>query len=252
LLESYYESPLVSGLFLPKVLPIMMLHVPEILAGETLRQLRVELDATLLTDEWSQGAVTSGEQATQRKQNRQLTAGSAAGSRLGSMVASALEQHPLFVSAALPQHVLPPLFNCYEGGGRYGNHVDSAIQRDASRHARARTDVSVTVFISQPEEYDGGELIIEDTYGTHEVKLPAGDAILYPSTSLHRVEAVTRGRRLAAVTWVQSMIRDDWRRSMLFNLDMTILRLRQQLGDSDDVVALTSHYHNLLRQWADM
>lgn len=230
----------------------MMLHVPEVLAGEALKQLRDELQATLLTAEWSQGVATSGQQATQRKQNRQLTAGSATGDRLGAMVSAALEQHLLFVSAALPAHILPPLFNCYEGGGHYGSHVDSAIQRDAGRHARARTDVSVTVFISEPGEYEGGELIIEDTYGTHEVKLPAGDAILYPSTSLHRVEPVTGGRRLAAVTWVQSMIRDDWQRSMLFNLDMTILRLRQQLGDSEDVVALTSHYHNLLRQWADL
>jgi PKHD-type hydroxylase len=230
----------------------MMLHVPEVLGSEALKQLRDELQTSLATAEWSQGAVTSGEQATQRKHNRQLTAGSVAGDRLGAVVKAALDQHPLFVSAALPQHILPPLFNCYEGGGHYGNHVDSAIHRDASRQARVRADVSVTVFLSQPEEYAGGELIIEDTYGTHEVKLPAGDAILYPSTSLHRVEPVTRGRRLAAVTWVQSMVRDDWQRSMLFNLDMTILRLRQQLGDSEDVVALTSHYHNLLRQWAEL
>jgi PKHD-type hydroxylase len=229
-----------------------MLHVPEVLAGEALQQLRAELDASLLTAEWSQGAATSGQQATQRKQNRQLTAGSATGNKWGPLVNSALERHLLFVSAALPHHILPPLFNCYEGGGHYGNHVDNAIQRDPGRHARVRTDISVTVFLSQPQEYQGGELIIEDNYGTHEVKLPAGDAILYPSTSLHRVEAVTHGRRLAAVTWVQSMIRDDWQRAMLFNLDMTILRLRQQLGDSEEVVALTSHYHNLLRQWADL
>ena len=168
------------------------------------------------------------------------------------MVTAALERHLLFVSAALPHHILAPLFNCYEGGGHYGNHVDNAIHLDARRQERARTDVSITVFLSQPDEYDGGELLVEDTYGTHEVKLPAGDAILYPSTSLHRVEPVTRGRRLAAVTWVQSMIRDDWRRAMLFNLDMTILRLRQELGDSEDIVALTSHYHNLLRQWAEL
>jgi PKHD-type hydroxylase len=226
----------------------MMLHVPDVLPGEALKQLRDEL----LVADWSQGAGSAGQQATQRKNNRQLTASSAVGNKLGAMVVAALEQHPLFVSAALPQHVLPPLFNCYEGGEHYGSHVDSAIQRDAGRQARARTDVSVTVFLSHPEEYDGGELIVEDTYGTHEVKLPAGDAILYPSTSLHRVEPVTRGKRIAAVTWVQSMVRDDWQRSMLFNLDMTILRLRQQLGDSEDVVALTSHYHNLLRQWADL
>lgn len=230
----------------------MLLHVPEVLTGEALAQLRAELQSSLSTNEWSQGVATSGQQATPRKQNRQLLAGSVTGDKLAPLVSVALERHPLFVSAVLPRHVLPPLFNCYEGGGHYGNHVDNAIQRDAGRHERARTDVSVTVFLSDPGEYDGGELIIEDTYGTHEVKLPAGDAILYPSTSLHRVEAVTKGRRLAAVTWVQSMVRDDWRRSILFNLDMTILRLRQQLGDSDELVALTSHYHNLLRQWVEL
>ncbi|MEY4640104.1 MAG: hypothetical protein RLZZ227_98 [Pseudomonadota bacterium] len=226
----------------------MMLHVPEVLDAATLQHLR---DA-LLAAEWSPGSSTSGQQATQRKQNRQLPPGSAVAGSLGSIISTALERHPLFVSAALPHHVLPPLFNCYEGGEHYGNHVDSAIQRDAGRQERARTDVSITVFLSPPAEYAGGELVIEDTYGTHEVKLPAGDAILYPSTSLHRVEPVTHGQRLAAVTWVQSMVRDDWRRSMLFNLDMTILRLRQQLGDSEELVALTSHYHNLLRQWAEL
>lgn len=230
----------------------MMLHVPEVLSGEALAELRDALQASLLTSEWSQGVATSGQQATQRKQNRQLTASTAAGSKWGATITAALEQHPLFVSGALPRHTLPPLFNCYDGGGHYGNHVDNAIQHDASRLAKVRTDVSVTVFISQPDEYDGGELIIEDTYGVHEVRLPAGDAILYPSTSLHRVEPVTRGRRLAAVTWVQSMIRDDWQRAMLFNLDMTILRLRQKLGEAEEVVALTSHYHNLLRQWAEL
>lgn len=230
----------------------MMLHVPEVLTGDALEQLRTELQATLSGGAWTQGAATSGEQATQRKQNRQLTIASAAGAKLGTLVSAALERHPLFVSAALPRHVLPPLFNCYEGGGHYGNHVDNAIQRDATSHLRTRTDVSVTVFLSNPAEYDGGELVVEDSYGTHDVKLPAGDAILYPATSLHRVEPVTRGTRLAAVTWVQSMVRDDWRRSMLFDLDMTILRLRQKLGDSEELVALTSHYHNLLRQWADL
>lgn len=229
----------------------MMLHVPEVLTGNALAPLRAQLELALRAGEWSQGSATSGEQATQRKQNWQLTVASSVGAKLAPLVSAALEQHPLFVSAALPRHVLPPLFNCYEGGGHYGNHVDNAIQRDAQQQ-RARTDVSVTVFLSAPEEYDGGELVVEDTYGTHDVKLPAGDAILYPSTSLHRVEPVTRGMRLAAVTWVQSMVRDDWRRSMLFNLDMTILQLRQKHGDSEELVALTSHYHNLLRQWADL
>lgn len=230
----------------------MMLHVPAVLAAAELTQLCQELAASLHTPQWSQGLQSAGQQATQRKQNSQLTAGSAAGASMGAAISAALERHMLFVSAALPKHILPPLFNCYEGGGQYGKHVDNAIHRDANRQARVRTDVSVTVFLSEPDEYQGGELIIEDTYGIHEVKLPAGDAILYPATSLHRVAPVTSGRRLAAVTWVQSMVRDDWQRAMLFNLDMSILRLRQQLGDSDDIVALTSHYHNLLRQWAEL
>jgi PKHD-type hydroxylase len=230
----------------------MMLHVPQVLSAELLTQLRDALQASLLTSEWSPGAATSGQQATQRKQNRQLTANTAVGGKWGAAVAAALERHPLFVSAALPHHTLPPLFNCYDGGGHYGNHVDNAIQRDPNRLTKVRTDVSVTVFLSEPDEYDGGELVIEDTFGVHEVKLPAGDAVLYSSTSLHRVEPVTRGLRLAAVTWVQSMVRDDWRRAMLFNLDMTILRLRQRPGDGDEVVALTSHYHNLLRHWAEL
>lgn len=229
----------------------MMLHVPEVLSAEVLAQVRDALHASLSTSEWTQGAASAGQQAKQNKQNRQLTAGTAAGGRLGGSITAALEHHPLFVSAALPRQVLPPLFNCYDGGGHYGNHVDNAIQRGAAL-TKVRTDVSVTVFISRPDEYDGGELIVEDTFGVHEVKLPAGDAVLYPSTSLHRVEPVTRGRRLAAVTWVQSMVRDDWQRAMLFNLDMTILRLRQRLGEAEEVVALTSHYHNLLRQWADL
>jgi PKHD-type hydroxylase len=164
----------------------------------------------------------------------------------------ALKRHPLFVSAVLPKHILSPLLNRYEGGGHYGSHVDGAIHYDASRQSSVRTDVAVTVFLCAPDEYDGGELIVEDTYGAHEVKLPAGDAIVYPATSLHRVEPVTRGVRLASFLWAQSMVRDDWRRNMLFDLDMIIVKLRGQLGDSGEVVSLTSHYHNLLRQWAEL
>jgi PKHD-type hydroxylase len=226
----------------------MLLHIPEVLSTAEI----TELQRTLPAGEWSDGLATSGRQANQRKQNRQLTADTAAGKKLGAIVSAALERHPLFISAALPKQLLPPLFNHYEGGGHYGNHVDNAVQRDAHRQTNVRTDVSITVFISAPDDYEGGELIVEDTYGVHEIKLPAGDAIIYPATSLHRVEAVTRGARLAAVTWAQSMVRDDWQRSMLFNLDMTILQLREQLGDSTEIVALTSHYHNLLRQWADL
>ncbi|HSB95078.1 MAG TPA: Fe2+-dependent dioxygenase [Spongiibacteraceae bacterium] len=226
----------------------MLLHIPEVLCSAEVN----ELHQALLAAEWAGGMTTSGRQAIQRKQNRQLTADTIVGKKLAAIVSSALERHPLFVSAALPKYTLQPLFNRYEGGDHYGNHVDNAVQRDAFRQTNVRTDVSITVFISAPDDYEGGDLIIEDTYGVHEVKLPAGDAIIYPSTSLHRVEPVTRGTRLAAVTWAQSMVRDDWQRSMLFNLDMTILQLRERLGDSTEIVALTSHYHNLLRQWAEL
>ncbi len=225
----------------------MLLHIPNVLTHTNI----VDLRHALLTADWSNGATTSGPQAAQRKQNQQLRATTAT-EQFGHAIAAALQSHPLFMSAALPKHILPPLFNRYEDGGHYGNHVDNAIQRDAHQLHHTRTDVSITLFISDIDEYDGGELIIEDTYGIHSVKLAAGDAIIYPSTSLHRVQPVTRGTRIAAVTWAQSMIRDDWQRTMLFNLDMTILQLRQQLGDSAHVVALTSHYHNLLRQWAEL
>lgn len=224
----------------------MMLHVPGVLSLEEVQKMRSALSEA----EWADGSATAGLQAVQTKRNLQLRPGSELAARLGERIRAALLQHPLFVSAALPQQVLLPMFNAYTGGGTYGNHVDSAIHLDQSGR-RVRTDVSTTVFLSDPDEYEGGELIVEDTYGAHEVKLPAGDAIVYPSTSLHRVEPVTSGTRLASFLWTQSMVRDDWRRHMLFDLDMTILRLRQQLGDCDDVVSLTSHYHNLLRQWAE-
>jgi PKHD-type hydroxylase len=204
------------------------------------------------TVSWADGVDTAGAQAAQSKRNRQLQPGSPLANRLGHLVADALQRHPLFVSAALPQHVLPPMFNCYEGGGHYGNHIDSAIHRDPARGTRVRTDVSTTVFLCDPDEYEGGELIVEDAYGAHEVKLPAGDAIVYPSTSLHRVEPVTRGARIASFLWTQSMVRDDRRRNMLFDLDTNIQKLRQQLGDTPEVLSLTGHYHNLLRQWAEL
>lgn len=224
----------------------MMLHIPELLSRARVTELR----AALAEAPWVDGAVTAGAQAVRNKRNQQLPPDCTEARQLGEIITAALRSHPLFVSAALPGHILPPRFNRYEGGGHYGNHVDSAIHLDPYRQVSARTDVSTTVFLCDPQEYDGGELIVEDVYGTHEVKLPAGDAIIYPSTSLHRVEPVTRGARLASFLWTQSMVRDDGRRAMLFNLDMTILRLRAQLGDTADVVALTSHYHNLLRQWA--
>ena len=184
------------------------------------------------------------------KHNLQLSAQDPLTRQLGANVASALQTHPSFISATLPRTLLPPMFNCHTQGGHYEQHIDAALQFDPISKQHVRTDVSVTVFLSEPEEYEGGELVIDDTYGAHEVKLPAGDAIIYPSSSLHRVAAVTQGTRLACFSWVQSMVADSLQRKMLFELDMTIQKLRQQHGDSAEIVALSGHYHNLLRLWA--
>ena len=225
----------------------MLLHVPQVLTKAEVTDIRQRLDAA----GWSDGSVSAGAQAVNIKQNQQLAADSPAFAELSQRIAQALSRHPLFVSAALPKHILPPMFNRYENGGHYGNHIDNAIQIDRFSGQKIRTDVSTTVFLSEPEEYEGGELIAEDSYGCHEVKLAAGDAIVYPSTSLHRVEPVTSGVRIASFLWTQSLVRDAWRRAMLFDLDMTILKLRGQIGDNPEVVALTGHYHKLLQQWAE-
>lgn len=174
------------------------------------------------------------------------------GRALGQQVLAALARHPLFFSAALPLRFVPPLFNRYEGGEHYGLHVDGAVRRLPGGDATLRTDLSCTLFLCDPEDYDGGELEVVDTYGTHEVKLPAGDLILYPASSLHRVHPVTRGARICSFFWLQSMIRDDQRRAMLFELDQSIQKLRGQLGDIEETVALTGHYHNLLRMWSEV
>jgi len=224
----------------------MMLHIPGVLSDKAVADIR----AVLAAAQWTDGRHTTGAQAAGQKRNFQLPVLTPEARLLADRVREALLAAPLFQSAALPQTVLTPRFNAYEGGGYFGNHVDGAIQADPITGTKVRTDVSTTIFLSDPDDYDGGELVVEDTYGTHEVKLPAGDAILYPATSVHRVEPVTRGMRLAAFTWTQSLVADGTRRQMLFDLDMTILRLRGREGDSDEVVALTSHYHNLIRQWA--
>lgn len=226
----------------------MMLHVPEVLSREQVAECRRILDNA----EWGDGKATTGVQSAQAKRNWQLPEGSPALEHLREIVTSALMANPLFFSAALPQRILPPYFNRYEGGGYFGNHVDNAIRYAHGSPLGLRTDVSTTLFFSDPDEYEGGELIVEDTYGSHVARLPAGDAIVYPSTSLHRVEPVTKGARICSFLWTQSMVRDDWRRTMLFDLDVTIQKLRQQVGDTPEVIALTSHYHNLLRQWAEL
>lgn len=226
----------------------MMLHVPKVLSRDQIAECRRVLEAA----EWVDGNVTSGAQAAQAKHNQQLPQSSKAARELGQIILSALARAPLFISSSIPHRIVPPLFNRYQGGERFDVHVDNAIRALPGSNECVRTDVSCTLFFSDPNEYDGGELTVVDTYGTHQAKLPAGDMIVYPATSLHRVEPVTRGTRFASFFWVQSMVRDDWKRSMLFDLDMTIQKLRGQIGDSEQVVALTSHYHNLLRLWAEL
>jgi PKHD-type hydroxylase len=224
----------------------MLLHIPEVLSKAKVAELRRTLDAGV----WVNGAATAGPVAAESKRNLQFATDSADYLALSQSILSALERHPLFISAALPQKILPPMFNRYAGGDTYGNHIDSAIQIDRRNGEQVRTDISVTVFLSEPDDYKGGELVIEDTYGSHEVKLPAGDVIIYPATSLHRVEPVVAGTRVASFLWVQSLVRDAWQRNMLFELDMNLLKLRAQIGNTEEIVALTGHYNNLLRQWS--
>ncbi|MET0351101.1 MAG: Fe2+-dependent dioxygenase [Rhizobacter sp.] len=226
----------------------MMLHVPNVLTLEQVADLRRRLDAT----DWVDGRETVGPQGALVKRNRQLPETSPVSQELGHVVLKALAAQPLYFSAALPLRTVPPLFNRYEGGEHYGDHIDGSIRSVPGTNLRLRTDISCTLFLTQPEEYDGGELVVVDSYGTHEVKLPAGDMIVYPASSVHRVEPVTRGARVCSFFWVQSMVRDDWRRSMLFELDRNIQSLRQRVGDGPEIVGLTGHYHNLLRQWSDV
>ena len=226
----------------------MMLHIPQVLSAAQVKHLRAELARA----DWVDGKGTVGEQGAKVKRNRQLPENSPVAFELGAIILAALRANPLFFAAALPKKTIPPLFNCYEGGEHYGLHVDGSVRNLPASDVSMRTDVSSTLFLSEPEEYQGGELVVVDTYGTHEVKLPAGDLILYPSTSLHRVEPVTSGARVCSFFWTQSMVRNDWQRSMLFDLDQNITSLREKIGDSQEVVALTGHYHNLLRQWAEL
>jgi PKHD-type hydroxylase len=226
----------------------MLLAIPDVLTAEKTLQARQLLDAA----DWVDGSVTAGHQSARAKDNMQLPEGSTAARELGAMILSALEQNALFISAALPARVFPPLFNRYQGGQAFGTHVDNAICQVTGTPHRIRTDLSATLFLSAPDEYDGGELVVEDTYGTHNVKLPAGHLILYPSTSLHHVRPVTRGARVASFFWIQSMVRDDGERTLLFDLDVAIQRLAVDGSPHPAAVQLTGVYHNLLRRWADV
>lgn len=225
----------------------MMLHIPQVLSRAEVTALRQKLDAS----NWVDGKETVGVQGAQVKRNRQLPEHSPLSIKLGQLVLNAVKKHPLFFAAALPLRIVPPLFNAYAGGEHYGLHVDGAVREVLNADYRLRTDLSSTLFLTEPEEYDGGELEVVDTYGTHTVKLPAGDLILYPASSLHQVMPVTRGTRVCSFFWTQSMIRNDQQRSMLFELDQHIQSLRQQVGDSPEVLGLTGHYHNLLRMWSE-
>lgn len=227
----------------------MIHHIPNVLSKAQVQYFREEMSKV----EWVNGKVTTGTLSATVKQNQQLAEEHPLTQHLGNIILEALGQHPLFLSAALPLDILPPFFNRYENNESFGFHVDNSIRNIRGTQQRLRTDLSCTVFLSEPEEYEGGDLVVEDTYGYHEVKLPAGDLILYPSTSVHEVTAVTQGCRIASFFWVQSMIRDDANRHMLFNLDQTIQNLRIQLGDTHaEVVKLTSMYHNLIRKWAEL
>jgi PKHD-type hydroxylase len=225
----------------------MLLAIPEVLSAEQVKRARRILDSA----EWVDGKVTAGRQSAQAKNNQQLPEGSGAAQELGEMILHALGQNALFISAALPLRVFPPLFNRYAGGQSFGTHVDNAIRQVPGTGHQIRTDLSATLFFEMPEEYDGGELVVEDTYGVHSVKLPAGHLVLYPSTSLHHVRPVTRGARIASFFWIQSMVRDDGQRTLLFDLDVAIQKLNRAPLEDSPVVQLTGIYHNLMRRWAE-
>lgn len=227
----------------------MLLRLEQVLTPDELHQAR---SLTGPEAPWIDGQRSAGPQAVQAKNNEQLAQDSLASRSLQALVVTALNRHALFFSAALPKKIVPPLVNRYGGlSNHYGNHVDGAVLYARAEGQRVRSDISGTLFLAEPNTYDGGELVIEDTYGSQRVKLAAGDLVLYPSTSVHRVEPVTRGHRIASFFWVESMVRSDEQRRLLFDLDMSLMRLRQTHGDTPDTVRLTGTYHNLLRMWAD-
>jgi len=225
----------------------MLIQIPDVLPADQVARLRQQL----LDAEWVDGRSTAGRQSARAKDNQQVREDSPAARQLGDMIVAALERNPRFVSAALPLKVFPPLFNRYSGGQSFGLHVDNAVRMIRGTSHRVRTDLSATLFLTEPSEYDGGELVVEDTYGAHSVRLPAGHMVLYPASSLHRVNAVTRGSRIASFFWVQSMVREDAQRALLFDMDAAIQRLMQEAPDHPSALQLTGVYHNLLRMWAE-
>lgn len=228
----------------------MLVLIPEVLDAAQVRSLRGALDAA--GSAWVDGRATAGHQGAQVKRNLQIAEDSAVARELGGPILAALERNRLFISAALPNRVYPPMFNRYEGEMHFGAHVDGAVRLVPGTGIKMRTDLSATLFLSAPEEYDGGELLIEDVYGTQKVKLPAGHMVLYPATSLHRVTPVTRGARIASFFWVQSLVKDDAQRALLFDLDLSIVRLTRDAPGHESLTALTGCYHNLLRMWSEI
>ena len=224
-------------------------HIPNVLSKEQVAEFRQMME----TANWVGGKVTAGTLSASVKQNQQLSEQDPLTHHLSELVIQAIWKHPVFQAAALPCQIIPPLFNRYDEHESFGFHVDNSIRLIRGTVQQMRTDLSCTLFLSEPEEYEGGDLVIEDTYGYHEVKLPAGDIVLYPATSLHEVSSIISGTRFASFFWVQSMIRDDAERHMLFNSDQSIQSLRMQLGDQhEEVVKLTNLYHNLMRKWAEL
>ncbi len=226
----------------------MMLAVPDLLDADQVREIRNALENA----EWTDGKATAGHLAVQTKDNQQLALDHPLAEQIGNRILQALTADPLYMSAALPLRILPPRFNRYRGGGQYGAHIDNAIFQTPGMPQRIRTDISTTVFLSDPDEYDGGELIVQDTYGEQRVKLPAGHAILYPGTSLHRVAPVTRGVRYASFFWTQSLVRSDEQRALLFEQDIAIQRLTLSGASPEALAPLTGVYHNLLRMWSEL
>lgn len=226
----------------------MLLQIPNVLTTPQVREARALLDAA----EWVDGRVTAGHQSARAKDNEQVPESHPAARQVGEIIVTALARSPLFRSAALPLHVFPPLFNRYTRGQSFGPHVDNAVRQVPGTVHQIRTDLSATLFLSEPDEYDGGELVIEDTFGVQSVRLAAGNMILYPASSLHHVRPVTRGARLSSFFWIQSMVRDDGLRTLLFDLDLAVQRLGGDYPDHASVLQLTGVYHNLLRRWADL
>ena len=225
----------------------MLLHIENVLSADEL----AHAQALLADAPWADGKITAGSQSGQVKNNLQLPQHSEAGQALSQLVKAAVLRNSTFFSAALPHTVFPPLINCYRQGQNFGNHIDNAVRSDPYSGQWVRTDVSSTLFLNNPDEYDGGELVVQDTFGEQRVKLRAGDMVLYPGTSVHKVEPVTRGYRLACFFWIESMVRSDEQRRLLYELDMNLLQLRKEHGEGPSTTALTGTYHNLLRMWAD-